>query len=152
LKRSELKRKTPLERKVSIRKWMDLTLQGEIYEAYRAKYGDPQPELRQTPLKRSPAKRRKSVPSGTRKRVMARSGGLCVACTTAPAIELHHVLPVQKWPDLTTKPANLVAVCRPCHANHETAFARIPRHRLPDAAIGLAHSVGAGWYIERTYP
>jgi 5-methylcytosine-specific restriction endonuclease McrA len=129
LKRSELKRKTPLK-------------PGKV-------------KLRRKPLrtpKQAMLGKREPIPKQVRKRVMARDRGLCVACRRRKAEDIHHVLPVRQWPELTTVEANMVGCCRPCHANHEAAFARIPLDRLPRETFKLAQGIGAGWYIDRNYP
>lgn len=101
------------------------------------------------PLART-AKAKPKVSDRSRRQALARSGGRCVCCG-ARAVQVHHVLPRQKWPEFIDEPANLVGVCVRCHERHELAVERIPRRALPAAAVELADAHGLGWYIERTY-
>jgi len=137
LKRSDLKRKTPLARG-------EATLR------------------RTTPLKATatleakPRKVRAKVPGVVAREVAKRSAGRCVVCgRKSRRMTRHHVLPVQSWPALELVAANMVLVCwEPCHVNHEAAHRRIRWAELPECAITLAYSMSgaAAVYLERTYP
>lgn len=67
---------------------------------------------------------------------------------------IHHVLPVQRWPELELEEDNFMPLCPPCHDLHERAVVRVPRAALPESSVKLARRVGepAPYYIERTYP
>lgn len=66
---------------------------------------------------------------------------------------LHHVLPKQRWPEFAEVCENLVAVCDGHHMDHEFApSSRIPRGALPACALELADAAGLMDYIEATYP
>lgn len=131
---------------------------------------------RAAPLRPGQRKRRARVPAKMRARVYQRSGGVCVACAALRGLEasalpsararrllrqglaracahIHHVLPVQTWPDLELVEDNMVGVCVECHDEHERAHRRIPRGALPRRAVMLAAAVGpaAADYVERTY-
>lgn len=115
-------------------------------------------------LKPGRRKRKASLTKGLRARVLRRSEGLCVACVcelrragkplTAAmrAVQLHHVLPEQHWPEHAKAEDNLVGVCVRHHARHESAFERLPRGALPEVVLRYAEQAGAYWYIEQTYP
>ena len=109
---------------------------------------------RRAPLARRPRKRRAAIPKAMRARIYARSQGRCVVCRTRRATTLHHVFPVQRWPELELEEANLIGLCWECHDAHERALPRVPHAQLPRQAVELAKRVGpdAEAYIERTYP
>jgi 5-methylcytosine-specific restriction endonuclease McrA len=113
------------------------------------------------PLRRSAGKRRPSVPPEVRRRVRARSGGRCIVCAwrgkprAGKARHLHHVWPVQKFPDLALVEDNLVGACEDCHFSHEYApDKRIPREALPACVHALYERLPepARLYFEKTYP
>jgi hypothetical protein len=49
------------------------------------------------------------------KRLSAIQGGTCSSCGREDKLEIHHLKPVYKFPELTFDEANVVAVCNPCH-------------------------------------
>jgi 5-methylcytosine-specific restriction endonuclease McrA len=104
------------------------------------------------PLRRT---RRKARTSHTeaRREAFRRSGGRCIVCG-ARAAHGHHVLPVEKWPELTARAENIVALCHRCHVRHHSAMNRIRWDELPQCTITLAQSTSgaAAVYLERTYP
>jgi 5-methylcytosine-specific restriction endonuclease McrA len=103
------------------------------------------------PLRRTARKARTSH-TEARREAFQRSGGRCIVCGHKAA-HGHHVLPVQRWPALTARAENIVAVCEPCHARHENAHRRIRWEELPACAILLAQTTSgaAAVYLERTY-
>jgi 5-methylcytosine-specific restriction endonuclease McrA len=112
---------------------------------------------RTAPVRRSEGLKRRDVPGGKRRpvprhirrAVFARSNGLCVVCG-GRAAHLHHVLPVQRWPEHEHEPRNMVAVCPGCHDNHERAHRRIRRGELSAAVLDWA-TTACGWYVEKVY-
>jgi 5-methylcytosine-specific restriction endonuclease McrA len=84
---------------------------------------------------------------------MRRSNELCIVCDK-PARDLHHVLPVRHFPELVNEVENLVAMCRPCHMNHESAFRRIYANELPACTVALVARLGGPYevFFVRTYP
>lgn len=43
----------------------------------------------------------------------------CIACGRSKTLEVHHVIPYSKRPDLELDPGNLVTLCAdPCHLVH----------------------------------
>lgn len=107
---------------------------------------------RTSPLKRAARKARVSH-TGARREALRRSRGRCIVCG-ARAAQGHHVLPVQRFPELTACAANIVGVCEGCHARHESAHRRIRWNELPACAVTLAYATSgaAAVYLERTYP
>lgn len=91
--------------------------------------------------------------------VWARDHGVCVACGR-PARKIpacfHHVLPKNRWPELTLCPENVRVVCEDCHSKHETGHTRLPR-AVADLLeeIGLPVRGEAGnrqrSYLDRVY-
>jgi 5-methylcytosine-specific restriction endonuclease McrA len=70
------------------------------------------------PRHRVPARRIRSSYAWTKLSAQVRSRGLCSSCgrPTRPAeLEADHVIPASLRPDLALSPANVVALCRPCH-------------------------------------
>lgn len=47
--------------------------------------------------------------------VLERDGWACVQCGEQRRLEVDHVLPVRTHPHLAHAPANLQALCGPCH-------------------------------------
>jgi hypothetical protein len=90
-------------------------------------------------------------------RAAVTAGGCIMPPPHDGPIDPHHVVSQQelkkrgleKW---LTCPDNGIGLCRRHHANHETAFARVPRHLLPPSAVAFAERLGLGYYIERFYP
>lgn len=125
-------------------------------------------------------KKREPIPRGVRSAVRSRSGGWCVACMAHEGMyggvlprvlrqrvrwlagrgdirriaHLHHVLPVQTYPEYQIEQANLVGVCAECHDEHERARMRIPLEALPAETRDFIRVVGdpMALYIENTYP
>jgi hypothetical protein len=113
-------------------------------------------ELKRTPLKRTPPKQRQRQPRDVLAAIHLRSRGKCVVCGKRCDVrrDRHHVLAVQRWPELECHPDNQVLACIACHAAHELASRRILWHELPQCAITLAYATSgaAAVYLERTYP
>lgn len=104
--------------------------------------------------RRVPRKRREPISAYVRREAFARSNRKCIVCKRRVQLEIHHVLPVRQWPELTADVRNLVGICSACHANHEAAARRVRWDELPPCAITLAQmtSGAAVVYMERTYP
>lgn len=143
------------------------TAPGDFRDADGALVGQPPAPIRPaagTPLRRKRRKRKAKIPKGVRQEALARSGGLCVVCVhdlllagkrvgaAFRAVQLHHVLPEDTWPELAKLADNLVGVCPGDHDDHERANRRIPRAALPECSLRLARNEGLSWYIELTYP
>jgi hypothetical protein len=137
---------------------------------------------RNSPLAPGRRKVRPRVPDAVRAEVKQRTHGLCHLClyrlgyrlpvaggaATEPVRQLphrrgakriahlHHVFPVERWPELAKLSANLIGLCHDCHFGHEYPGCkptRIPRAALPPEAIALAAGNGPRLnYLERTYP
>lgn len=85
----------------------------------------------------------------------------CIVCGDRQHIEGHHVVPQQVLrreglDHLLWDPANGVPVCdepapNRCHTRHELAVARIPKDRLPEAAVRFAAAIGQSHSIDRLY-
>lgn len=123
---------------------------------------------------------RQAVPSGMRNRVKTRSGGWCVACMAREGlyggkldrkhrqtarwlggrgdirklVHLHHILPVEKFPDYVVTEENLVGVCPPCHDDHERVNRRIPLEAIPPESVLFVMQLGDPmlYYFEKNYP
>ena len=139
---------------------------------------------RNSPLSPGRRKVRPRVPDKVRAEVKRRTHGRCHLCLwrlgflvgsePAPGIRaellmprtaarwaprivhLHHVFPVERWPELAKLSANLIGLCHDCHFSHEYPGCkptRIPREALPAEAIALASGDGPRLnYLERIYP
>ncbi len=89
--------------------------------------------------------------------VAERSSGRCIVCGRSwgagVRLERHHILPQSLFPGLALVADNLVLACVVCHANHTSAFRRMPRECLPACSVALAleHSAQATAYLHRTY-
>jgi hypothetical protein len=104
------------------------------------------------PLERTARKTRTSH-TRARSEAFRRSGGRCIVCG-ARAAHGHHVLPVEKFPELTAISANIVAVCEVHHVLHHAAHRRIRWDELPQCTITLAQTTSgaAAVYLEKVYP
>lgn len=136
MKRSALKRKTPLARgEATLRRATPLTTTTALAPGER--------------------KRRPKVPDSARMEAFKRSRSRCVVCgQRVVRLQAHHVLPVREWPALAAHADNMVGVCPGCHDAHERAARRIRWAELPECAITLAYATSgaAAVYLERTYP
>lgn len=121
-------------------------------------------------------RRKAALPKGLRTQVVNRTYGICTTCLHREgidatrlsiaalhrlvsqgrlrlAVQLHHVLPEQRYRHLALKPWNLIGICPEEHYAHEFApNYRIPRSALPAETIDGADEQGLGWYIEENYP
>lgn len=134
-----------------------------------------QPDLPGVALKRSPLRRR-SVKKQTQldsqaeaKQLLARAWWLkvaknksCVVCGSRKRVQAHHVVPAQKIKQVASarllEPLSLlydvrngVALCGLCHDNHTTAKERVPRSKLPVAALAFASELALLYVIDREY-
>lgn len=50
-----------------------------------------------------------------RKFVFARDGRACARCSTEKELQIDHILPKSKRPDLIFEPSNLQVLCRSCN-------------------------------------
>ena len=105
-----------------------------------------------------PAKAQKAfISPATRRIVLARVDSTRCACgcgrptqPTYPAA-WHHIFPKQRHPELIDEPDNLILVAiTPCHANHESAYRRLPR-KVAWRAERLAVTPAMEDYLTRTY-
>lgn len=120
-------------------------------------------ERSRKPLERGELKPRPPAPKPKEQRmdkdvcaqVFWRQQGKCVCgCGRRIApfpIGYHHILPRQRWPELTNEPDDIVGVAADCHANHETGTTRLPR-----SACALAERLAIceprrASYLNRTY-
>lgn len=79
-------------------------------------------------------------------------------------LDAHHVIPRERLKKVCSARRlpvtevlwdrrNRAWVCQqPCHANHTSAHRRIPRSRLPASAIEFAKEYGLLYVIDRQYP
>jgi hypothetical protein len=70
---------------------------------------------------------------------------------------VHHVLPVQTFPQWLDEARNLVGVCAPHHDEHERARRRIPWRALPEAVRAwvqdrMRDDRAVAVFVTRTYP
>lgn len=128
MKRSALKRKTPMARGTT-------TLR------------------RTTPLAPSKPKRRAKISTEVAGQVARLSNKRCVRCGTRRALQRHHVLPVRLWPEYETVAFCMVLVCAGCHDEHERAHRRLRLGELPDVVVAWARSRGGreAAYMDATY-
>jgi 5-methylcytosine-specific restriction endonuclease McrA len=116
--------------------------------------------LKRTALNPGKRKQRKKRPVALRDEVRKRSHGRCIVCVfdneqpPAKIAHLHHVLGVERWPELELAASNLVGLCVRHHEQHTKAFRRVPMAALPACAVTMAHTLGgrAVMELERYYP
>lgn len=146
MKRAELR---PDPEKV--RDWLDRTRQ-RARDRQREQVGPHLPRPA-TSLGRTAKKRKAVIPKPVRRRVLRRSGGLCICGCRQRATQIHHVLDETKFPELALVEDNLAGVHHDCHARHTNAFVRLTRDCLPACAVRLAESHPRYLvHLERTYP
>jgi 5-methylcytosine-specific restriction endonuclease McrA len=106
-------------------------------------------------LKRSAPKPKARIPHNVRRAVLRRQGWRCVVCGPRNTLylQMHHVLPQEKWPEHDENPFNLVAICAGCHDNHERAHRRIRYDELPEQVRTWIRTLGGRetLYVERVY-
>jgi hypothetical protein len=92
----------------------------------------------------------------------AARAGICVMCGSRQGLHGHHVIRQQllrglarrrelDYEELRWDRRNLLVVCERDHADHHGALKRIPRSKLPAAAIEFARKHGLEAVIEREY-
>lgn len=161
-----MKRRAPLSRRTrlaadpaKVRAWLEGSAQKAAAKSAQLRADGVE---RRTPLRRTGGRRRAALPAPVRAEAFARSDGLCVGCLHAGrrtrATDPHHLLPVRLFPEHELEAANVVALCRPCHERHESAFLRLPWAAVAEVpcraflrAAAAAHGASAA-YIRRTYP
>lgn len=113
----------------------------------------PDPEKVRAFLRRRRPRKARVSHAGARTEALRRSGGRCIVCGER-AVHGHHVLPVERFPELTDCAANIVGVCEVHHALHHSAHRRIRWEELPECVIVLAQTTSgaAAMFLERTYP
>ena len=137
MKRTEIKRKTPLARSS---------------EPLRASKGLGQ----EKGLKRSTRRQKGFISSATKKVVIARHGGLGCACGCGRDVQpynpacWHHALCKARWPELIDMADNLILCSVDCHSNHEVASRRFKRSAVWRAE-SLVTSPQMASYLDRTY-
>ena len=74
-----------------------------------------------------------------RRRVKREFGNVCPCCgSRSERMELHHVLPVARFPELWDDRRNVVALCHDCHREiHCNPFANIALIRAKADELGL---------------
>ena len=74
-----------------------------------------------------------------RREVKARQDGICPMCgEVSERMELHHILPVARFPELWDDRRNCVALCHDCHKEiHCNPFANIRMMRAKAAEVGV---------------
>jgi len=127
VKRSQLARRTPLARGVSV--------------------------LKRTPLTAKPPKQRKSRPAKINAEIVRLSSGRCIRCKAKRGLQPHHVLDVQMFPAYELEPRNIVLACAGCHDEHTRAHRRFRLDELPDEVIAFVRSRGGRevLHLERYY-
>lgn len=111
-------------------------------------------ERRSSTLRPGQRKRKVAIPKAVRRRVLKRSGGLCICGCQRKATQLHHVLDETKFPELALVEDNLAGIFHDCNQRHHfQPNGRIPRERLPACAVRLASTHPRYQvFLERTYP
>jgi 5-methylcytosine-specific restriction endonuclease McrA len=47
--------------------------------------------------------------------VIERDGHACTTCGSEDELQVHHVNPISKYPELALEPSNLLTLCGPCN-------------------------------------
>lgn len=90
--------------------------------------------------------------------VTERGGGRCEVCAARPMTQVHHRRPRGKggtWLASSTSPANLLAVCDPCHLRIESertwaleqGLLLLPSDDAELRPVFLSHLYGRGWFL-----
>ena len=59
-----------------------------------------------------------------KKEIKKRDSKKCTCCnkTFKNHLEIHHIMPVSKYPELAYDPENLVSLCQKCHAKYHEYY------------------------------
>jgi hypothetical protein len=157
VKRAELRRTTPLERRTPLTS----RLARETVLERRA---------RLTPVRRRPVKGRADAAAAFRDQVLEEA---CIACGSAGPRDAHHAVPAQELRRICRSlglsddealavvyaPAVGVALCsagttRRCHERHTNAVGRVAGHLLPERVYVFAADLGPAALaaLEREHP
>lgn len=56
--------------------------------------------------------------------IRERDSKKCICCgkTFKEHLEVHHIMPIRRYPDLANNPENLVSLCQQCHSNYHKLY------------------------------
>lgn len=59
-----------------------------------------------------------------KQKIKQRDSKTCLCCGRKfeNHLEVHHIMPVSKYPELATVPENLASLCQQCHARYHTLY------------------------------
>ena len=79
-------------------------------------------EEKNTPIKLKNIKRTSSKYSRFKNKVKERDGNKCKCCGYDKELEVHHILPYNKYKELQVDTDNGITLCHDCHLKYETLF------------------------------
>lgn len=67
---------------------------------------------------------RSKITKPLKQRIKQRDSKTCLCCGRRfeNHLEVHHIMPVSKYPELATVPENLASLCQQCHAKYHEMY------------------------------
>ena len=67
---------------------------------------------------------RSKITKPLKQRIKQRDSKTCLCCGRKfeNHLEVHHIMPVSKYPELVTVPENLASLCQQCHAKYHEMY------------------------------
>ena len=67
---------------------------------------------------------RSKITKPLKQRIKQRDSKTCLCCGRKfeNHLEVHHIMPVSKYPELATVPENLASLCQQCHAKYHEMY------------------------------
>lgn len=67
---------------------------------------------------------RTKITKPLKQKIKKRDSKTCLCCGRKfeNHLEVHHIMPISKFPELATVPENLASLCQQCHAKYHTLY------------------------------
>ena len=67
---------------------------------------------------------RSKITKPLKNKIKERDSKTCLCCGKKfkNHLEVHHIMPISKYPDLATTPENLASLCQKCHARYHDLY------------------------------
>ena len=67
---------------------------------------------------------RSKITKPLKQRIKQRDSKTCLCCGRKfeNHLEVHHIMPISKYPELATVPENLASLCQQCHAKYHEMY------------------------------
>ena len=67
---------------------------------------------------------RKKLTKPLKREIKKRDSKKCACCnkTFKNHLEIHHIMPISKYPELANDPKNLISLCQKCHTKYHEVY------------------------------